>query len=114
MSTIKVSNAANATPVLLKSGPCQVDEFFLTNLIGTLRFIKLYDAALAADVTVGTTLPVVVIPVAAAGFTWGDVDAFFALGCVMVCVTGLLDSDATAPSARNVVGTINVGYPGQG
>lgn len=113
MSSTKYANAANATPVLLRKGPCQIGEYHLTNLAVAARYVKLFDAAAAADVTVGTTKPDLIIPIAAGAVAWAEACARFDLGVVAVTVTGLTDSDNTAGSARDVAGTINIGMPGE-
>lgn len=117
MSSFKVTSPASAAPILVREGPTDIGEFLLTNLKGTIRYLKLWDAAAAADVTVGTTAPDVVIPVppatAAPFFASGEVCGRFKLGLVIVVVTGLADNDATAPTARDVVGTLEYGTPGE-
>jgi hypothetical protein len=117
MSTFKVVSPASAAPILVHRGPVVVDEVFLTNLKGTVRYLKCWDAANASDVTVGTTPPDLIIPVQPSGaispFVNADLDAVFALGLVVVVVTGLPDNDATAPTARDIVGTLNYCLPGR-
>jgi hypothetical protein len=108
MGTAVVSSAANATPVLARKGPAFLQSYHLANLSAATRYVKLYDAAAAADVTVGTTVPVLIIPIGAAPAMAVDsmLELHFKLGIVWAVVTGAGDSNTTAGSARDVAGAI--------
>lgn len=83
------------------------------NLVATLRYLKFYNAT-AANVTVGTTTPVLTFPIPAnsttgAGFTVAIPQGFpFSTAISVACTTGLADNDTGAPGASDVV--INLGY----
>jgi hypothetical protein len=73
------------------------------------RFLKFYNAT-AATVVVGTTTPVITIPLAAGN---GETVAiphglFFSTAICVAATTGVADSDTGAPAANDVV--INLGY----
>jgi len=84
------------------------------NLSTADRFVKLYNAP-AASVTVGTTVPVMTIPL---GYGSLDssmasavnlrIEADFDTGISIACTTGIADNDTGAPAANDVV--VNVGY----
>ena len=83
------------------------------NLVATLRYLKFYNAT-AANVTVGTTTPVLTFPIPAnsttgAGFTVAIPHGFpFSTAISVACTTGRADNDTGAPGASDVV--INLGY----
>jgi hypothetical protein len=92
----------------VKSSAGQVYGWYLYNLHATdARFIKFYNGA-AADVTVGTTTPVLTIPLAASQ----GANVFFATGIEFsagICIaatTGVLDNDTGAPGGQEVVANI--------
>lgn len=73
------------------------------------RFLKFYNAT-AASVTVGTTTPVLTIPLEADS---GETVAiphglFFSTAICVAVTTGVADADTGAPGANDVV--INIGY----
>lgn len=78
-------------------------------------YLKFYNAT-AANVTVGTTTPVLtfVVPGNAdsdgAGFTinFGDIGVAFGTAISVACTTGVADNDTGAPGANDCV--INIGY----
>lgn len=87
---------------------------WVTNVAPTTRFLKFYNAT-AANVTVGTTTPVITIAIP--GNTTDDVSANFAVGglgikfdtaITVAATTGLIDSDTGAPSVNDVV--VNIFY----
>lgn len=75
------------------------------------RFVKFYNAT-AANVTVGTTTPVLTFPVPpnTDGFTihFGDCGVQFDTAITAAATGALADNDTTAPGANEVV--INLGY----
>lgn len=87
----------------------------VVNLAATKRFIKFYNAT-AANVTVGTTTPVLSFPIPTmadtngAGFTinFGDAGVQFDTAISVAATTGVADSDTGAPGANEVV--LNAGY----
>ena len=79
------------------------------NLSAAKRYLKFYNAT-AASVTVGTTTPVLTIPLEAGS---GESVAiphglFFSTAICVAATTGIADSDTGAPAANDVV--INLGY----
>jgi len=72
----------------------------------TKEYLKVYDAT-AAGTTVGTTTPVITIPLTAATtyqLNFGsDIGLAFATGITFVATTALADNDTGAPAANAVV-----------
>jgi hypothetical protein len=82
---------------------------WVTNLATSTRYLKFYNAT-AANVTVGTTTPVITIPIP--GNSSDDISAVLSAGglgikfdtAISVAVTtGLADNDTGAPSANDFV-----------
>lgn len=76
--------------------------FNIINPNTTDVYVKFYDA-LATNVTVGTTTPILTLFVPANGsvfepFENNKVVAFFNTAITLACVTGLADSSTTAPT----------------
>jgi len=73
------------------------------------RFIKFYNAT-AAVVVVGTTAPIMTIPMEAnSGEVWQSVHGLnFNTAITVAATTGVADNDTGAPAANDVV--INIGY----
>jgi len=93
----------------VKATAGQVYGMWVANTGTATRFIKLYNAT-AANVTVGTTTPVITIPVP--GNATDDVGGVFAVGGMGVAfdtaitaaaTTGVADNDTGAPGANEVV-----------
>lgn len=91
--------------------------FWITavNLAATKRYIKFYNAT-AANVTVGTTTPVLTFPIPTmgdtngAGFTlnFGDLGVQFDTAITVAATTGFADNDTGAPGANEVI--LNCAY----
>jgi hypothetical protein len=85
------------------------------NLANAKRYIKFYNAT-TANVTVGTTTPVLSFPIPTmadtngAGFvvSFGDVGVQFDTAITVAATTGLADNDTGAPGANEIV--LNAGY----
>ncbi len=83
------------------------------NMVSTARYLKFYNAT-AANVTVGSTTPVLTLPIPAnsttgAGFTVSIPQGLaFATAITVACTTGVADADTGAPGANDVI--INIGY----
>lgn len=79
------------------------------NAVNQLRYLKLYNAAVG-DVTVGTTTPVVTIPLAKESPFFMSVTngVFFDTGITVACTTGAADNNTGAPGANDVI--LNFGY----
>lgn len=88
----------------------QLYFYHLTNLhASALRYVKFYNDT-AANVTVGTTVPVWTIPLRAGtsanvSFTHG---VAFSAAITVAATTGFADNDTGAPGANEVI--VNLGY----
>lgn len=97
----------------VKTSAGQVYGVWVSNLATSTRFVKFYNAT-AANVTVGTTTPVLTLPIP--GNSSDDVTGLFsstmgiAFGTAIsvAATTGVADNDTGAPGANEVV--INVFY----
>jgi len=83
------------------------------NMVATARYLKFYNLT-AANVTVGTSTPVITIPIPAnsttgAGFTINNPLGWtFDTAISVACTTGVADNDTGAPGASDVI--ILLGY----
>lgn len=93
----------------VKASAGQVYAAWVTNLATTTRYLKFYNAT-AANVTVGSTTPVITIPIP--GNATDDISAVLAAGgygiafdtaITVAATTALADADAGAPGANEVV-----------
>lgn len=97
----------------VKASAGQVYGMWFSNLATTTRFLKFYNAT-AANVTVGTTTPVLTI--ALPGNATDDISGVFGMAhgitfdtAITVAVTtGLADADTGAPAANDVI--VNIFY----
>lgn len=119
MSSFKVRSTADVNPIALrgtgvKAAALELNGYQLTNRAASIRYLKLWDAANAADITVGTTPPdmVIILPATSTTVT-GNLAAMFTKGIVICTTTGALDSDVAAPTAGDVVGFLNYDLPGR-
>jgi len=96
----------------IKGAAGQLYGMIVHNLSASLRYLKFYDAEVG-DVTVGSTAPVMTIPVQTTGTTdgagWSPVIPVmgipFSSGISIAATTGLADADTGAPGANEIVGT---------
>jgi hypothetical protein len=96
------------TGVNVKASAGQVFGWYVFNNATTTRFLKLYNVASAP--TVGTTTPLLTIPIpsgAAANVEFGAGIAF-GTGIGVGCTTGVADNDTGAPGANDCV--VNLFY----
>ena len=97
----------------VKTSAGQVYGWFISNLATSTRFVKFYNAT-AANVTVGTTTPVLTFPIPGNSSDAVSANALGAMGIAFdtaICVaatTGVADNDTGAPAANDVV--INIFY----
>jgi primosomal replication protein N len=85
------------------------------NLTAVKQYLKFYNAT-AANVTVGTTTPVLTFPIPTvgdtngAGFTinFGDAGVQFSTAITIAATTGFADNDTGAPAVNAVI--VNLGY----
>ena len=98
----------------IKTSAGQLYFIHAMNLANGVRYLKLYNAT-AANVTVGTTTPVLTFPLPTMGDTNGagftvSIPQGLAFGTAIsaAVTTGLADNDTGAPGASEVV--VNIGY----
>lgn len=98
----------------VKATAGQLFSIIAMNRTAAPLYLKFYNAT-AANVTVGSTAPVLTIPVPAnadsdvAGFVWNNEIGFaFSTAITVACTTGVADNDTGAPGANDCV--INLGY----
>jgi hypothetical protein len=93
----------------IKATAGQVFGWFLFNAAASTRFVKFYNAT-AANVTVGTTTPVLTMPIpagSAANVQFSNGIAFDT-AITAAATTGVADADTGAPSANDVI--VNIFY----
>lgn len=132
--TVQPGNTANTTPWLTTPTPAtsgglsiyrsiDLDEseeevkatagqlfgWYLYNAAASMRYLKFYNAT-AANTTVGTTAPVLTIPVAAGAAANVEFSNGIAFGTAIsaAVTTGLADNDTGAPAANDFI--INILY----
>lgn len=101
--------AATTNPTLVKRGPGIITSLHAINLNAAVRYLKFYDMSQAPTAGVGIPIRRYAIPASAtgAGFVFAPVlPLTFTNGIAFVLVTGVADTDATAPSANDVVLTL--------
>ena len=98
----------------VKATAGQVFSITAFNTTAAPLYLKLYNAT-AANVTVGTTTPVLtfVVPGNAdsdgAGFVWNNTIGYaFGTAITVACTTGVADNDTGAPGANACI--VNIGY----
>jgi hypothetical protein len=98
----------------VKGSAGQIYGCWVTNTATSTRWLKVYNAT-AANVTVGTTTPVITIGIP--GNTSDDISGVFANGgmgiafdtaITVAATTGVADNDTGAPAANDVI--VNVFY----
>lgn len=90
------------TEDLAFGGPCELIGGTAFNGHTAVTFLKIYDAASVADVTVGTTVPKFVIGIPTVGSV-SIPPASFANGVVVACTLNAALADATDPVVGAVV-----------
>jgi hypothetical protein len=97
----------------VKASAGQVYSMWVTNTATSTRFIKFYNAT-AANVTVGTTTPVITIGIPGntsddvSGHFGGPLGIAFGTAITVAATTGVADNDTGAPGANEVV--VNIFY----
>lgn len=92
----------------VKTTPGQVFGWYLFNLHATaIRYVKIYDATVAT-VVVGTTAPVMTIPVPplSGANVFTDIGILFTTAITIAATTGVLDTDTGAPGVNEVIANI--------
>lgn len=97
----------------VKASAGQVYGWYIANLATTTRFVKFYNAT-AANVSVGSTTPVLTLPIPGnatddiAANALGGMGIVFDTAITVAATTGVADADTGAPGANDVV--INLFY----
>ena len=93
----------------IKASVGQVYGYYFYNAAASVRYLKFYNAT-AANVTVGTTTPVLTLPLpaGAAGHVPFPQGIAFSTAITVAATTGLADNDTGAPAANDVI--LNVFY----
>lgn len=96
-----IKDSVTGTALLVKSGKIEVDVVHAINTVAAASYLQCFDAAAAADVTVGTTLPRVVLKSAASDPADLLLDGcVFQLGLVVASTTTALGSTGAAQHLR--------------
>lgn len=93
----------------VKATAGQVYGYYFSNVASSVRFLKFYNAT-AANVTVGTTTPVLTLPLPAtsAGHISFPHGIAFGTAITVAATTAVADADTGAPSTNDVV--VNIFY----
>ncbi len=93
----------------IKGTAGQVFGWYIFNAAATTHYVKFYNAT-AANVTVGSTTPVLTLPIPAGGAAnvFSETGIAFGTAITAAATTGVADADTGAPAANAVV--INVFY----
>lgn len=85
-------------------GDVTLQGYYITNRAASERFIKFYEGTVSS-VIVGTTVPKLTLPLAAAqSANLSQVNILFTGGLVIAATTGFADADVGAPGSNEVVG----------
>lgn len=106
LSTFKQISIVN-TPVAIKTTFGNVYGWHLYNAAASARFFKFYKAT-TANVTVGTTVPDLTIPIpagAAANVEFSN-GITFPNAITIACTTGVADNDNGAPTANDCTANV--------
>ena len=101
VSNINSAASTNATAVKATAG--SVYNIVASNANAAVRYLKLYNKATAP--TVGTDVPIIVIPIPATGFVsvnLGLLGHRFTTGIALAITTGMADSDTGAVAASEI------------
>lgn len=100
-ATPKFNSALTNTAVALKATPGQLTAYEIYNPGNALAYVQFFDAK-AADVTLGTTVPVWIVPVPSGGRAVGPHDKLRFLTAISVAAATTATGN-TAPNAAQVV-----------
>ena len=89
--------AVSSTAILVKTGPCKVKAIQFHNDAATDAYLQMFDAAQAADVTVGTTVPQWA---PGAHATAGGDDVVDLTGLELFFANGLVVASCTTPDGN--------------
>ena len=106
-SRIILNNSVGATAVLVQKGVVQVTGMFAVNTTAAAAFVQYFDAAAAADVTVGTTIADWVLRSPASSVSDGDGlpthGLVFLLGVVIASTTTPTGNSAATQHVRTAL-----------
>jgi hypothetical protein len=90
--------------VTISATPATLYGWHLFNAAASTRYFKFYNATVA-NTTVGTTVPVLTIPIpqGAAANVYFPQGIRFSVAMSAACVTGLVDSSTGAPGANECI-----------
>ena len=105
-SIAKVNSAATTNATLIKSTSGRVYGYHFVNNTASVKYVRLYNLTTAP--TVGTSVPTVIIPIAANATAHIDMSVPMAFGTgISYAITGAgTDLDATAVAVGDVIGHI--------
>lgn len=105
-SVFKVLSAATTNAGVVKAGAGRIYGYHISNSSASWRYIRLYNQVAAP--TVGTTVPIMVIPIGPGQTITSDksIPITFATGIAISITGAAADLDATAIVANEVVGHI--------
>src|SRR5438477_4075366 len=108
-SGVKYARSLDAQPAgaLVQTGVSNLQQITMSNVAGSARFLKLYDKA-TTPASTDTPIWTIAIPAGRLEHINFSPPLHFALGLGWRVSTLLADSDATAPTAGDVV--LNFGY----
>lgn len=108
-TTIFRSLDLDETEEEIKATAGAIYGYYFANVATSVRYLKFYNAT-AANVTVGTTTPVLTFPLPASSAGHIDLSMGVAFGTAITAAatTGVADNDTGAPSANDVI--LNVFY----
>lgn len=91
----------------VKTSAGNIYAIYFGNAVASSRYLKFYNAT-AANVTVGSTTPVItfLIPASAAGWLALPYPISFSTAISVACTTGVADADTGAPAANDVITNI--------
>jgi len=100
------ATALDESPLILVGvGPLELSDFFVYNNDSAAGFVQFFDAAAAADVALGTTVPDFVVGVAATSWAQGSmVPRMFSKGIVIGFATTATGNGATSSTAEVSLG----------
>jgi hypothetical protein len=88
------------------AGDIVLTGYYISNRASSERFIKFYEGTVAS-VVVGTTVPKLVIPLAAAqSANLSGLSTLFTGGLVIAATTGVANTDTGAPAANEIVANV--------
>lgn len=98
-----INSAATTNSTLVKASAGTVYNVTASNIAASIRCLKFYNKASAP--TVGTDIPILVIPIAAGGIInldFGNLGARFTLGIALAITGAMADTDTTVIAASDV------------